>query len=367
LSKKALDAIQRAKISPTDPEAALGYDKVGTYRPLYNLQQVKATDAPLVLAWELFSRNNDDGLLQPMMEKTEQQLGRHLEEVLVDGSYTSICGLLYCENHHIRVYSSPARPADAGTGSEPPQASKADDDPNSSTAPEGTRHDSGAARAEAARGGDDNAEVPERVRESNGGNGEEREPSRIEAGGEQTGVAEPPTLAAGSAAAKQKSKQEKKYGKELFRYDAVEEVFRCPEGKVLRPISRTTVQRLGGQELPMVVHQAEASDCAACQARQKCTGGKGGRTVKRYQGEEVVERLVERMRQAESQTIYRERKQTVELGYADLKEHRGLRVFRCFGIKRSRAQAGLTILASNALNIVRALCRREKLLVSHAG
>jgi len=49
----------------------------------------------------------------------------------------------------------------------------------------------------------------------------------------------------------------------------------------------------------------------------------------------------------------------VELGYADLKEHRGLRVFRCFGRKRARAQAGLVILASNGLTIMRALSRRQ--------
>jgi hypothetical protein len=49
----------------------------------------------------------------------------------------------------------------------------------------------------------------------------------------------------------------------------------------------------------------------------------------------------------------------VELGYADIKEHRGLRVFRCFGRKRARAQAGLVLLASNGLKILAALQRRQ--------
>ncbi len=88
--------------------------------------------------------------------------------------------------------------------------------------------------------------------------------------------------------------------------------------------------------------------------------GKTGKVVKRYEGEEVLERLRERMKDPSNQAIYRKRGQTVELGFADLKEHRGLRVFRGFGQKRSRAQAGLTILASNALAIVRALRRREE-------
>ena len=76
--------MKRMKVSLTDPEAALGWDKVGTYRPLYNVPLVQATDAPLTLAWDVLARNNDDGLLRPMMEKTKEQLGRHLREVLVE-------------------------------------------------------------------------------------------------------------------------------------------------------------------------------------------------------------------------------------------------------------------------------------------
>jgi hypothetical protein len=50
---------------------------------------------------------------------------------------------------------------------------------------------------------------------------------------------------------------------------------------------------------------------------------------------------------------------TVELGDADINEHRGLRVFRCCGRKRARAQAGLVILASNGLKLMHALQRRQ--------
>jgi hypothetical protein len=49
----------------------------------------------------------------------------------------------------------------------------------------------------------------------------------------------------------------------------------------------------------------------------------------------------------------------VELGYADVKEHRGLRVFNCFGRERARAQAGLVLLASNGLKLMRLLLKRQ--------
>jgi hypothetical protein len=80
--------------------------------------------------------------------------------------------------------------------------------------------------------------------------------------------------------------------------------------------------------------------------------------VKRYEGEEARERLQQRMAQPASQEVYKLRSRSVELGYVDIKEHRGLRVFRCFGRQRARAQAGLVILASNGLKIVHALQRR---------
>ena len=113
--------------------------------------------------------------------------------------------------------------------------------------------------------------------------------------------------------------------------------------------------------MPVIVHRASGDDSRRCPLQKQCTSNpKNGRVVKRYEGEEALERLEERMAQPSSQEVYKQRCKTVELGFADLKEHRGLRVFRCFGKKRARAQAGLVILASNGLKITHSLRRRER-------
>jgi transposase len=318
LSKKDTQAIKRAKINPSDVEAALGWDKVGTYRPLYNLQVVKATDAMLVLAWELFSKNNDEGLLKPMMHKTTEQLGQHLEQVIVDGGYVSIGDLLDCEQRNITVYAPPAK----------------EDRPKAVPAAPLPQENSSVAALPSS---------PSAAQQS---------PASVAAVG--------PTEAArlvGSAG--QRPEVVKKYAKEMFRYDLEQQVYHCPAGKVLPEVFRTTEERQGGLALQVLVHRAAAADCRECAQKEHCTQGKQGRVVKRYEGEEVLERLRQRMRQPASKKIYQQRCQTVEQGYAELKEHRGLRMFRCFGRKRARAQAGLTILASNALSIVRVLRRRE--------
>jgi transposase len=302
LSKKDQHTIKHLKVSLTDPEAALGWDKNGTYRPLYNVPLVQATDAPLTLAWDVLARNNDDGLLQPMLEKTTRQLGRPLPEVLVDGVFVTVGEVVWCEQQGIIVYAPPERAAAA-------QAAVVQADGDQAVA----------AKTEAER-----AEVHK------------------------------------PAASKGAAPKEEKIAKDAFRYDKEEKVYYCPQGKRLKEVSRTTVKRQNRLELPMIVHRASGQDCQECPQQQRCTSNpKKGRTVKRYEGEEALERLRQRMTQPLSQKVYKLRSRTVELGYADIKEHRGLRVFRCFGRKRARAQAGLVILASNGLKIVHALQRRQ--------
>lgn len=300
LSKKDQQTIKHLKVSPTDAEAALGWDKLGTFRPLYNLLLVQATDAPLTLAFEVLARNNDDGLLAPMMARTKEQLGRHVDEALLDGAFVSIGDVVWCEQQGITVYGPPSQPE----------------------------------------------AVPAAVGKAEGPKGQVSQP-------------EGPPAAAGTAPGSS-AKKEKKIPKSAFRYDKEEQVYYCPQGKRLVPISHTSVGRSNGLELPLVVHQASGQDCQQCPRQKECTSNpKKGRVVKRYQGEESLERLQQRMSEPANQQIYQQRKQSVELGYADVKEHRGLRVFRCFGQPRSRAQAGLVILATNGLNIVRALQRRQ--------
>jgi hypothetical protein len=335
LSKKDQEAVKRLKVSVTDPEAALGWDKAGTFRPLYNVPLVQATDAPLTLAFDVLARNNDDGLLRPMMEKTKEQVGRHLEEVLVDGAFVSVGDVVWCVKEGITVYAPPSK-----SGAAKAEVAKA----------EGKKEE--AAKAE----GEKAANRPE-------DNGRARSPAA-----KDDGPKDDPDKAAKPPEPTGPAKQQEKFAKEAFRYDREEKVYFCPQGKRLEEAFRTTETRTSGLELPVIVHRASGQDCSTCAQHKRCTSNpKKGRVVKRYEGEEALERLRERMAEPASQAVYKERGRSVELGYADVKEHRGLRVFRCFGIKRARAQAGLVILASNGLKIMATLQRRRNAHQSPSG
>ena len=59
-----------------------------------------------------------------------------------------------------------------------------------------------------------------------------------------------------------------------------------------------------------------------------------------------------------AKTVYRLRKQTIELVFADFKEHRGLRRFSGHGLTRVRTALALEVLGHNLLVLHR--CLRQK-------
>jgi hypothetical protein len=65
--------------------------------------------------------------------------------------------------------------------------------------------------------------------------------------------------------------------------------------------------------------------------------------------EDLLDELRARMGTAEAKALYRLRRQTVELRYADLKQHRQLRHFNHYGPRRARSQIGAAVLAYNLL------------------
>jgi transposase len=350
LTRKDKEAIKRMKVSPTDPEAALGWDKLGTYRTLYNLVLVQATDLPLTLAWDVLSCNNDQGLMETMMEETRKRVGHHLKELLVDGGFLNVTDVVWCEAAGIAIYAPPAKLDAAQVAAA--QAAAAQAAAARVAAARAAAAQLAAAQAAAAKA----AQVPVATAPV--------ATAPVATAPVATAPAERPKgKQAGEARGKKEEKsggkKEEKLPKSAFRYEQKEDVYYCPQGKRLQPVLRKTEKRKSGVELPVVVYGASRQDCQACLERAGCTSNARGRTVKRYEGEESLERLEQRMQEPAAQQVYKLRCQSVELANADLKEHRGLRVFRCFGKQRVRAQAGLTILASNGLVIMRALHRRS--------
>jgi len=74
--KRASKRQKRDKIvvSVSDPEAALGRDKLGVYRPLFNVQLLRDLDSPFILAYQVFAQPNDNNTLGAMLERQSQPM-----------------------------------------------------------------------------------------------------------------------------------------------------------------------------------------------------------------------------------------------------------------------------------------------------
>jgi hypothetical protein len=135
--------------------------------------------------------------------------------------------------------------------------------------------------------------------------------------------------------------------KSAFRWLHQEQTYQCPEGRRLR-FTKTQTQRRTDYAIQLALYTCPAEHCLACPRQPACTRTPAkGRTVSRMEHEELLDALRDRMATNEAKRLYKLRSQTVELTYADMKEHRGLRRFHGRGLSRATAEIGTFVLAHN--------------------
>jgi transposase len=148
-------------------------------------------------------------------------------------------------------------------------------------------------------------------------------------------------------------KPAKQIPKREFAWQAAQQVYVCPQGHRLEKEYSEVVSRKGEERLRVYTYRCPPEHCQSCPRRHECARTPSrGRTLKRSEHEELVEALQQRMQTPEAKQLYRRRCQTVELGFADVKEHRGLRRFSGRGRRRVRTEVGLLVLAHNALAVL---------------
>lgn len=263
---------EKVLVSLTDPDSALGRDKFGVFRPLFNVQLMCDLDSPLVLAYDTFAATHDAGMIAPMLERTTDLVGRKVDDILADAGYVSLHDLESCSAANVKLFA----------------------------------------------------------------------PWQENDHSEQQGK-------------KKASNQFTQIPKTDFNWLEQEQTFICPEGHRLEFRTTKKEQRLD-YEIKLRTYSCPPEHCCGCPRQTECTTNpKKGRTVSRMENEELLDELRERMESPEAKTLYKLRSQTVELAYADMKEHRGLRRFRSRGLRRAKTQVGLIVLTHNILAVQRAL------------
>jgi hypothetical protein len=139
-------------------------------------------------------------------------------------------------------------------------------------------------------------------------------------------------------------------GKEYFTWVAEQNMYCCPEGHPLPWIGRQNRRQSDGEINVVHSYRCSPQHCRACPRQVSCSSNPNrGRAVKRSKHEGLVEAHRARMATAEAKSLYRLRRQTVELGFADLKQHRSMRQFSGRGRSRAQRQAGLAVLVHDLL------------------
>jgi hypothetical protein len=253
-------------VSPADPEAVLARDKLNVFRPLYSVQILRDLDSPLILSYDVLVQNNDNGVVEAMVERMLDNVGRKPAQLLVDSGYVSIQHLEFCEAAGILLYG-PCQENDFSVA---------------------------------------NGKKPQ-------------------------------------------SNQHTRLPKSAFAWLAEERTYRCPEGHCLRFAKQQTQER-ADYTVTLDLYTCPAEHCQACPRQADCTRTPHkGRSVSRIQNEDLLDALRGRMQTEEAKKLYRLRSRTVELTYADLKEHRGLRRFHGRGRTRATTEVALLVLAHNVL------------------
>lgn len=150
--------------------------------------------------------------------------------------------------------------------------------------------------------------------------------------------------------AKRKKQKLPRIPKRDFAWLSAEQTYRCPEGHLLIPRRTFSQERSNDRTVLQTTYRCPSEHCMTCPRQEACTPSPQlGRSISRLQHEDLVDELRARMETPEAKGLYKLRHQTIELRYADLKQHRQLRRFNHYGPRRARAQIGAAVLAYNLM------------------
>jgi len=138
--------------------------------------------------------------------------------------------------------------------------------------------------------------------------------------------------------------------REQFIWDETDRSYHCPAGHPLDYKGQEKKQRYGGRSIIEYRYKCSPSHCQGCPLASGCVSNASrGRTIKRLEGQELLDAQREKMNTEETQDRYQVRGQTVERGFADAKGNRGFHRYHGRGLNRARAETGLLVLAQNLL------------------
>jgi transposase len=155
-------------------------------------------------------------------------------------------------------------------------------------------------------------------------------------------------------ASKRAQAENTQIGKDQFQWLPDEQTYACPQGHRMNYKGREQKRRRDDQTVVQHRYHCPAEHCRSCPLAARCVRNpEKGRTVKRLEGEELIEAHKVFMSTPEAQKAKRLRGSVIERCFGDAKEHRDLRRLHGRGLERAKAEVGLVVLAQTALTLER--------------
>lgn len=136
------------------------------------------------------------------------------------------------------------------------------------------------------------------------------------------------------------------FAKDEFRYNAGEDCYTCPGGQHLDPYTRS--QKNGHVN----IRYSNMRACRDCALKPQCASGVR-RTIDRWEGEAVLDRMAERL--AARPDILDRRRETVEHPFGTIKQWMNQGAFLMRGLANVNAEFSLTALAYNLRRVINIL------------
>ena len=137
---------------------------------------------------------------------------------------------------------------------------------------------------------------------------------------------------------------------EAFIYDAQQDHYTCPQGKVLTPYGKPYWKNNKWRTR----YASKVRDCSACSLKSKCFSPKSARRqIQRWEHEEVIERHKARMKQVPG--IMKKRGSIVEHPFGVLKHRAGMHHFLMRGLEKCQGEFSLMITSYNLTRVLNIL------------
>lgn len=134
------------------------------------------------------------------------------------------------------------------------------------------------------------------------------------------------------------------FNKKQFEYDSKNDCYICPQGHTL------PYETFDKRKNHIIYQISDKHVCTQCKNYGICTTSKTGRRISRLINEELKIKLEQQYKTKDSQTIYKLRKQKVELPFGHIKRNLGVSSFLLRGLDGVKAEMSLF---SSCFNIAR--------------